>query len=65
MGLASPRPHDRSLEKSGDPLDDVAVGHRHSDERRTRTRRRSAAERSLTLEDADKPVELSFVYIRV
>lgn len=65
MTFAFPRPDDRPLTKASDPLDDVAVRHRHSNEGCTGVRRCAAAERSLTLEDTDKPVELLFVYIGV
>jgi hypothetical protein len=58
----SQRDH-RAPEQLRDVFDDVAVGHRNANDRRTRLGRSAAEKCPLAFEDANEPVELKLFYV--
>ena len=57
--------HDRPLQQRSDPFDNIAVRHRDPNDGNTVSRWRRAQEGTLAFENANEPVKLAFVYIRV
>ena len=49
---------DRAFDESTDALNNVAIGHRHSDRGRSQSRGRSREKSCFALEDADEPMEI-------